>query len=358
MRPRRSLLQILTSSLLGLPWRLWLCFPKSMRASVYIRLGRWYSVQEWSIQYLPFRLILKHTQDRSPEIEANNIKFVQENTTIPVPRILDVLPDVPKGNPSEGLILMTEVKGVTLVQWLFSRTTYPPEFIHYSDLIFGPAHLRGGRSLRELSELMASFDKPVLDLSDSAVLIADLKKTLIELRSIPPPPSGEVSGLHGSPFVHIRCGDRCLVQPLKNIRSFHDMLLANVSFVSRMPSLLQMASPVYAKPHKLCFSHCNLNHTNILVTEDGRLAAIIDWEAAGWFPEYWEYTSQVMQNMDSEILAEFWNAVGVFEKGCYEKELELERALWHGTGDTAVPPGIRPDDPLDIPLHEDKDVMW
>ncbi|KAK0185138.1 hypothetical protein F5146DRAFT_1071573 [Armillaria mellea] len=264
MRPGRSPLQTLGSSLIALPWRLWLCFPKSMRASVYIRLGRWYSVQEWNIQRLPFGLILKHTQDRPPEIEANNIKFIQENTTIPVPRILDVLLDIPDGTPSDGLILMTEVKGVTLVQWLLSRTTFPPEFFQYSELIFGPAHLRGGRSLKELSELMASFDKPVLDLSDSALLIADLRKALTELRSIPPPPSGEVSGLHGSPFVHIRREDRCMVQPLKNIRAFHDMLLANVSFVSRMPRLLQMASPVYDKPHKLCFSHCDLNKTNIL----------------------------------------------------------------------------------------------
>ncbi len=237
-----------------------------------------------------------------------------------------------------------------------SRTTFLPEFLHYSDLIFGHAHLRGGRSLKELSKLMTSFNKPVLDLSDSAQLIADLKKALTELRSIPPPPpSGEVSGLHSSPFIHIRCGDSCVVQPLKNIRAFHDMLLPNASCVSRMPRLLP---PVYAKPHKLCFSHCDLNPTNILVTEDGRLAAIIDWEAAGWFPEYWEYTSTVMQNVDSEILGTFWDAVGAFENGCYEKELELERALWHSTGDSAVHPGILPDDPLDAPLHDDEDVIW
>ncbi|KAK0483044.1 kinase-like protein [Armillaria luteobubalina] len=357
MRPRHSLLQILASSLLALPWRLWLCFPKSIRASMYIRLGMWYSVQEWSIQRLPFGLILKHTQDRPLEIEANNIKFVEENTTIPVPRILDVLPDIPKGNRLEGLILMTEVKGVTLGQWLFSRSTYPPEFHYYSDLIFGPAHLHGGHSVKELSELIASFDKPVLDLSDSALLITDLRKALTELRALPPPPSGEVSGLHGSPFVQIRCGDRCLVQPLKSIRAFHDMLLGNVSCVSRMPRLLQMAAPVYDEPHKLCFSHCDLNKTNILVTKDGRLAAIIDWEAAGWFPEYWEYTSQVMQNADIESLAKFWDAVGVFEHGCYEKELELEYALWRSTGDSAIHLGIFPDDPLDAPLHEDRDVI-
>ncbi|KAK0447993.1 hypothetical protein EV421DRAFT_107304, partial [Armillaria borealis] len=190
-----------------------------------------------------------------------------------------------QGAESEGLILMTDIKGVTLGQWLLARTTFPPEFLHYSELIFGPAYLRGGHSLKELSELMTSFNKPVLDFSDGAQLIADLKKALTELRSIPPP-SGEVSGLHGSSSIHIRCGDSCVVQPLKNIRVFHDMLLENVSCVSRMPRLLQLASPVYAKLHKLCFSYCDLNPTNILVTEDGRLAAIIDWEAAGWFPEY------------------------------------------------------------------------
>ncbi|KAK0231431.1 kinase-like protein [Armillaria fumosa] len=308
-----------------------------MKAFVYIRLGMWYDVHEWNIDRLPFGRILKHTHDIPPEIEADNIKFVEKNTIIPLPCVLDVLSDIPKGNASEGLILIAEVKGVTLGQWLYSKTTFPPEFFHYSKLIFSPAHLRGGRSLKELSELMTSFNKPVLDLSDSAVFIADLKKALTELRSITPPPS---------------------VQPLKNIRAFHDMLLANVSCVSRMPRLLQMAAPVSDKSHKLCFSHCDLNKTNILVTEDGRLAAIIDWEAAGWFPEYWEYTSQVMQNMDSEILAKFWDAVGVFGKGYYEKELELERALCHSTGDTAVPPGLMPDDPLDIPLHEDKDIMW
>ncbi len=81
------------------------------------------------MQRLPFGLILKHTQDKPPEIEANNTKFVHENTAIPVPRILDVLLDIPKGTASEWLILMTDIKVVTLGQWLLSRTTFPPEFL-------------------------------------------------------------------------------------------------------------------------------------------------------------------------------------------------------------------------------------
>jgi hypothetical protein len=29
----------------------------------------------------------------------------------------------------------------------------------------------------------------------------------------------------------------------------------------------------------------------VLVLQDGRISAILDWEASGWFPEYWEYTT-------------------------------------------------------------------
>lgn len=337
--------------LASLPWRLWLCFPKSIRSSVYIRLAKWYGISEWNVKHLPFGLILKHTYNRPPEIEANTINFIRKNTSIPVPRVLDVLPDIPTGTEfTDGLILMTKVKGITLCDWLWARTKYPPEFYHYLALLQGPSHMRGTQSLKEISEILRTFDY-TLDLSD-APLISDLRQALTELRSLPPPSSGEVSGPNGSPFVYMRCSDRRVFQPFKSIRAFHDMLLAEVSCESRMPRLLQLASPVYDKPHKLCFSHCDLHKTNIIFSEEGRLAAIIDWEAAGWFPEYWECTMTERLSMGSEVMHTFWNAVGVLGNGLYDKELELEEALWRSTGDLAIPPGVIPDDPLDVPLDD------
>ena len=35
-------------------------------------------------------------------------------------------------------------------------------------------------------------------------------------------------------------------------------------------------------------SHCDLAPRNILV-DGGKITGIIDWEFAGWYPEYWEY---------------------------------------------------------------------
>lgn len=40
--------------------------------------------------------------------------------------------------------------------------------------------------------------------------------------------------------------------------------------------------------HRIVFSHGDLSPHNILV-KNGRITGLIDWECAGWYPEYWEY---------------------------------------------------------------------
>ncbi|KAK6856449.1 hypothetical protein PG995_006636 [Apiospora arundinis] len=40
----------------------------------------------------------------------------------------------------------------------------------------------------------------------------------------------------------------------------------------------------------LVFTHGDLNPSNIFVRGD-EVVGIIDWETAGWYPDYWEYTS-------------------------------------------------------------------
>ncbi|KAK0473072.1 kinase-like domain-containing protein [Armillaria novae-zelandiae] len=182
--------------------------------------------------------------------------------------------------------------------------------------------------------------EPTVDLSDSVALLADLRRALLELRAIPPPPSGQVSGANGTPFIYMRCTSRVVLQPFESIRAFHDMLLQSCGVRSRMPRLLKLAEPVYAKEHRLCFTHSDLHTRNILV-KDGRLAGIIDWETAGWFPEYWEYTMlEIRAILNVQGWQIFWDAVGVFGTQ-YQKELELERALCYSTGDMAVMPEIK-----------------
>ncbi|PGG99206.1 hypothetical protein GX51_06400 [Blastomyces parvus] len=40
--------------------------------------------------------------------------------------------------------------------------------------------------------------------------------------------------------------------------------------------------------HAIHFAHGNLSPRNIMVNKRGRITAILDWEWAGWFPQYWD----------------------------------------------------------------------
>ncbi|PBK76345.1 hypothetical protein ARMSODRAFT_1011610 [Armillaria solidipes] len=115
----------LKSIFAAIPWWLWLCFPTCIRAAVYRRIADWCAVGEWNIQHLPVGLILKHTHDRSPFLEASNIAFVHKNTSIPVSQILDVIPSL-SPNPS-GFFIMKKIEGMTLHEWLRTRITFPPD---------------------------------------------------------------------------------------------------------------------------------------------------------------------------------------------------------------------------------------
>jgi serine/threonine protein kinase len=45
---------------------------------------------------------------------------------------------------------------------------------------------------------------------------------------------------------------------------------------------------VDAHKHGIVFTHGDLRPDNIIV-KNNRVTAIIDWEMAGWYPEYWEF---------------------------------------------------------------------
>lgn len=41
--------------------------------------------------------------------------------------------------------------------------------------------------------------------------------------------------------------------------------------------------------HDIVFTHADLAPRNVLIGENGQVSAILDWEDAGWYPEYWEH---------------------------------------------------------------------
>ncbi|KAJ3740055.1 kinase-like domain-containing protein [Lentinula detonsa] len=230
-------------------------------------------------------------------IEANSIRFVRRNTTIPVPDVLDTVP--PDGVNNSGLLLTSWIEGETLGSWNQRHLIWPDGFQKHAEIAF---------------------------YSDSS---EERRPALAKIEAMFP------EGPMSSP-------------PVNTIAEFHELLFQQVSWTSRLERLRLIAEPVHTRDYRITFTHSDLNPHNILVKDD-HLAAIIDWEFAGWYPEYWEYTQLVMQNLHLRPREEFWKRVGFFS-GQYIEELKLERALWHSTGDMSIAPGVIPNDYLDQPM--------
>lgn len=118
----------------------------------------------------------------------------------------------------------------------------------------------------------------------------DLKDYLTELRRIPNNTGSRFSICNslGGGILDWRIGD----SQRKQLR-FHDETEFNQFLTTDLPldeDAWTQISKSHGVKHDIVFTHADLNLRNILVDEMGRISGIVDWECAGWYPEYWEYS--------------------------------------------------------------------
>ena len=125
------------------------------------------------------------------------------------------------------------------------------------------------------------------------------------------------------------------IGPCRDEEEFNKTLIdpAGTSHAKAFPNYerdLARAAKLHEKQHKIVFSHGDLSPCNILVTHDGHLSAILDWESAGWYPEYWDFTTACMFQRPRW----FWyDIMAELSEGKYLEELDGERALRNLTCD-------------------------
>lgn len=84
--------------------------------------------------------------------------------------------------------------------------------------------------------------------------------------------------------------------------------------------------------HDIVFTHGDIAPHNIRVLHDGRIGRLIDWEAAGYYPEYWEYTTGY------GVAKQGWwfDLVRELAGGNYTKEHRGDLARWVLTNGTMI----------------------
>ncbi|CVL01413.1 uncharacterized protein FPRN_11586 [Fusarium proliferatum] len=267
---------------------LWRLFPSKIRITAYDllrKLGSCFYGKDGDaqVQRLPFGLYLKFNSNPDTlRNEYNALKILEQKTSIPAPRVFDI---VCQNNDEDDLsfLLMSRIPGTSL-----------------------------------------AICRDALSDQDCANLSVQLKDCVSQMRDIPKPVNHDMAICNtlGEACRDPRIRDWSAVGPFPDEASFSQ----NLRF-SDEPS---------RRGHKICFTHGDLNPRNILVerisnssgVRGWRLSGIIDWETAGYYPEYWDYTKSMFESfrwprrhneMMSEVFSEF---------GDYSEELAVERRAW------------------------------
>lgn len=122
-----------------------------------------------------------------------------------------------------------------------------------------------------------------------------LKNMVAEMRDIPAP-GPCISNAMGGPLYDSRfAGTSFIIGPFDGIQEFHLYMRNNIQTppenYPEISDMIRMQERPWPMP---VFTHGDLSTYNIMVHGDN-VVGIIDWETAGWYPIYWEYTAARLQ---------------------------------------------------------------
>ena len=270
-------------------------FPDIVRARVYYILSRFWGVTIGPKTFgIPLGIYAKVLI--SPE-EALATEFVRHHTTIPVPKVLDVLP-----YPLSGRVILGR------------STIMITKEIPGKPLFSASSKFRIHTATPEQKEI---FKNTLFD-------------WLTQLRSIPPPHPHKISGFLGGKLCSHRICGGTRVGPYKNPAELHRQnfcaAFADQPEMAEDPVRVQrLIDERPSKKYRICLTHGDILPHNFLVDDSGRPCGLIDWECASWMPEYWEHTYALRMYL---LRDEDWSGIWRSMFPEYEDDLDVELRTW------------------------------
>jgi aminoglycoside phosphotransferase (APT) family kinase protein len=204
--------------------------------------------------------------------EAEAVMYIRNNTTIPVPKILDAY-----SKDGNNYIIMEYIEGDLLIE------------------VWG--HM------------------PKVERS---VIVSELRDYICQMRRLPAPKAVLIGSMDGGPAIDRRQLGSATGGPFRSEHDFNEWQLAQLH-PECPPSRRDIHVSLDREDHRIVFTHGDLALHNIII-KDGHVNAIIDWEFSGWYPEHWDYckTSSFLGSTEDDYEA---------CKAMYEKQYHAEHFL-------------------------------
>ncbi len=141
--------------------------------------------------------------------------------------------------------------------------------------------------------------------ADLANIFAQLQRMIQELRALPPPSGVGAESCIGGSLRDPRIPRSLpMFDPFGSIQNLHLWLRDRLRPEDHpegendedREAVKKMAAKQDGPWPARVFTHGDLNPSNIII-RDSQVVGIIDWEFAGWYPYYWEYTSAWYGNL-------------------------------------------------------------
>ncbi|KAK7416914.1 hypothetical protein QQZ08_011832 [Neonectria magnoliae] len=174
------------------------------------------------------------------------------------------------------------------MRFVASHTSIPVPKVYYAFTYKGSSYI----VMRHIKGQMAGYGWRSRTQESKTQILNQLRRMIGELRSVPHLERAGVSSIDGGPFYDCRLPFGLYWGPYATVREFHEALVDGMDLDTDYtvdPDLSELFDFYRQAGNELILTHGDLSSFNILVRGDA-VVRILDWETAGWFPAYWEYT--------------------------------------------------------------------
>lgn len=159
---------------------------------------------------------------------------------------------------------------------------------------------------------------------------ADIKEYICILRELQPPAENLVASALPNPAYDGLVGSRFFGP--SDHHDFHSLTRGHLRMEDVALAFGEEVAKVHNTPYRTCFAHGDMVARNIIV-RDGRVAAIIDWDFAGWYPEYREFNKAHYDFFPGEDWLDYVREA----PHPYDTELIAGQPLWELLADPDTP---------------------